>query len=85
MATGENSGEVRRIVAQISNLLYRGLPIRQPSVLTGAPPVGYGQPTRSRRYSRLEICATLVSAAARWGKTRPTIALNRLVELRIEN
>ena len=38
-------------VAQVSNLLYRGFPTRRPCG-------GLGLPTGSRRYSRLETCAT---------------------------
>ena len=45
-------------VAQTSSLLYRGFPIRQASLRPERQDLSQGLPTGSRRYSRLEVCAT---------------------------
>ncbi|PWU21675.1 MAG: hypothetical protein C5B50_01150 [Verrucomicrobia bacterium] len=46
------------MVAQISNLLYRRFPIREPFAISSRFLNSLGQPAGSRRYSRLETCAT---------------------------
>jgi len=46
-------------VAQISNLLYRGFPIRQRVEVRSRLKLADGQPNGIRQYSRLEICATI--------------------------
>jgi general secretion pathway protein G len=45
-------------VAQVSNLLYRGFPTRQPPERSHGLPPPNGLPIGNRRYSRLETCAT---------------------------
>ena len=47
-----------RRVAQVSNLPYRGFPIRRPPLHPKCPDSSHGLPTGSRRYGRLEVCAT---------------------------
>jgi len=48
----------RSVVARISNLLYRGFPIRQTKEIPSRWDFAVAQPNGIRRYSRLEICAT---------------------------
>jgi len=50
----------RSIVAQISNLLYRGFPIRQRVEVLARSKLADAQPNGIRRHSRLEICATVL-------------------------
>ncbi|HXP60331.1 MAG TPA: hypothetical protein VN829_07565, partial [Dongiaceae bacterium] len=45
-------------VAQVSNLSYRGFPIRRSSLRAECQDSSNGLPTGSRRYGRLEVCAT---------------------------
>jgi hypothetical protein len=52
------AGNRPRHVAQISNLLYRGFPTRWMSAVQEACGVADHRPAGSRRYSKLEICAT---------------------------
>jgi hypothetical protein len=54
---------LRKEVAQVSNLPYRGFPIRPPSFSPKRQDSSNGLPTGSRRYSRLETCATLIAAS----------------------
>jgi len=71
----------RNHVAQISNLLYRGFPIRQRvEVWSRLKPAG-GQPNGIRRYSRLEICATALHAgtAFRFTGSRRDISIRGIL------
>jgi hypothetical protein len=54
---------LRKEAAQISNLPYRGFPIRPLSLSPKRQDSSNGLPTGSRRYSRLETCATLIGAS----------------------
>jgi len=47
-------------VAQISNLLYRRFPIGRPLESSTALRIALGQQNGILRYSRLEICATVL-------------------------
>ena len=60
----------RWLVAQISNLLYRGFVIRKPFKIAGAPGVGHALPNAIRRYSRLQICATPPARRSRFRDSR---------------
>ena len=62
-------------VAQVSNLPYRGFPIRKRCEVQN------GLPTGSRRYSRLETCATSACAM----RTRPEPAARRPQRLSAPN
>src|SRR5262245_50949600 len=57
-------------VAQIFNLLYRGFATRRPSANLVASFQASGLPTASRRYSRLQICATGFAPAREEGRQR---------------
>jgi hypothetical protein len=57
---------VAAFVAQVSNLLYRRFPTCQ-SVEVARLPIG------NRRYSRLEVCATLAAIRLRWAVALPAM------------
>jgi len=57
-AAWDKPRSMRRPVARISNLLYRGFPIRRANEVRSRSEFADAQPNGIRRYSRLEICAT---------------------------